>query len=64
MQHLKKGISNPSKAYTLAIKKYDGTISVSHLASIVYGEDEDTVTLVDLRNGDSMDVEWVALYEG
>ena len=63
-QRIEKGILNPSKMYTIAFKKTDGVIGITYPAYIGYGDIDDFVTLLDMRNGEVQNVEWAALYEG
>ena len=63
-QRIEKGILNPSKMYTLAYKITDGAIVITYPAYISYGDNDDLVTLLDMRNGEVRNVEWAALYEG
>lgn len=64
VQYLEKGVLDSSKTYTLAIKTLDDGVQLKYPAYIVHGENTDTFYLTDLRNGDAMNVEWIALYEG
>lgn len=62
-QKLAKGVLDLSKQYSLAIKKHDGSLMV-YPAYITSNADNDLITLADLRDGDTMEIEWCALYEG
>ena len=63
-QRVEKGVLNPSKTYTLAYKKYNGGIEVKQTWIDYEGSSSDVVNVLDLKNGEVVNIEWVALYEG
>ena len=64
VQYIEKGVLDPSKKYTRAIKNHDGDIELLSPMTVFYGKDKDSLYLCDLRNGVVQDIEWIAVYEG
>ncbi|MBQ7887197.1 MAG: hypothetical protein IJ313_09935, partial [Clostridia bacterium] len=62
-QKLAKGVLDLSKQYSLAIKKHGGLMMVGP-AYIASNSEHDSVAVADLRDGDTMEIEWCAIYEG
>ena len=63
-QKLAKGVIDLSKQYSLVIKQRGISPIISYPTVVVRNADNDLITLADLRDGNTMEVEWCALYEG
>lgn len=64
-QKLAKGVLDLSKQYSLVTKRRSiSSPLISYPAFVTSNADNDLITLADLRNGDTMEIEWCALYEG
>lgn len=63
-QKLAKGVIDLSKQYSLVIKQRGISPIISYPTAVLSNADNDLITLADLRDGNTMEIEWCALYEG